>query len=66
MISSEIFERDRAGVTRTVGVMKSETMKIDDFHCKGCNGWFDVFKKGAKKGFCMTCKPRPLGQQKRK
>lgn len=33
--------------------------KIDDFHCKGCDKWYDVFKKGAKKGYCLYCKPRP-------
>ena len=40
--------------------------KIDQFHCKNCDRWFDVFKKGAKKGFCMTCSPRPEPKQKRK
>lgn len=40
--------------------------KIDDFHCKGCNKWFDIFKKGAKKGFCMTCKPRQQPEPKKK
>ncbi|MGP0171210.1 hypothetical protein ACSVIJ_04930 [Pseudomonas sp. NCHU5208] len=41
--------------------------KIDEFHCKkGCGGWFDVFKKGAQKGYCITCKPRQPATPKRK
>lgn len=38
--------------------------KIDEFHCKGCGKWCDVFQKGSKKGFCMTCKPRPQSEPK--
>lgn len=34
-------------------------MKIDDFRCKGCNQWKDVFQKGSQKGYCLVCKPRP-------
>ena len=45
----------------TIGnvLFKEKAMaKIDDFHCKGCKKWFDVFKKGSKKGYCLHCKPR--------
>lgn len=33
-------------------------MKIDDFRCKGCNQWKEVFQKGSQKGYCLVCKPR--------
>lgn len=35
--------------------------KIDEFHCKECKKWYDVFKKGAVKGYCLYCKPRDGG-----
>lgn len=33
-------------------------MKIDEFHCKGCKLWKDIFQNGSQKGYCLVCKPR--------
>lgn len=35
-----------------------DAMNIDDFKCKGCNRWFNIFQKGSVKWFCLTCRPR--------